>query len=45
MWEDGAIQLVSTGQSGSVPSFVDASASGNDAFFLTREQLVGHRHR
>ena len=29
------------GRAGRCSSFVDASASGNDAFFLTRERLVG----
>ena len=41
MWDEGALHLVSSGQSPSNSSFVDASPSGNDAFFLTRERLVG----
>ncbi len=39
-WEDGALHLISTGQSGSDSKFLDASPSGNDVFFGTREQLV-----
>ena len=45
MWSDGDLELVSTGQSAGVSAFVDASADGDDAFFLTRERLVGRRHR
>ena len=41
MWKDGAQELVSSGTSANESSFVDASRSGDDAFFLTREQLVG----
>ncbi len=41
MWDDGALDLVSTGLSGSNSGFGDASADGDDVFFLTREQLVG----
>ena len=41
MWDDGALDLVSTGLSSSNSGFGDASADGDDVFFLTREQLVG----
>ena len=41
MWKDGALELVSTGHSENDSQFMDASRSGDDAFFLTREQLVG----
>jgi sugar lactone lactonase YvrE len=37
----GCIYLISTGKSKYPSFFVDASASGNDVFFLTRDQLVG----
>jgi hypothetical protein len=37
----GCIYLISTGRSGSPSHFLDATANGNDVFFLTREQLVG----
>lgn len=41
VWEEGRLALVSTGKDPS-PSFLHgASASGGDAFFLTRERLVG----
>ena len=41
MWDDGALDLVSTGVSSSNSTFGDASADGDDVFFLTRQQLVG----
>ena len=41
MWKDGETELVSTGHSENDSLFMDASRSGDDAFFLTREQLVG----
>jgi hypothetical protein len=37
----GCLYLISTGTSEYPSFFVDASASGNDVFFLTRDQLVG----
>jgi hypothetical protein len=37
---DGCISLISTGRSGSDSFFVDATGSGDDAFFVTRSQLV-----
>jgi hypothetical protein len=40
-WEDGAVHLISSGQSENDSYFVDASASGDDAYFVTRERLVG----
>lgn len=40
-WEDGAVHLISSGQSESDSYFVDASASGDDAYFVTRQRLVG----
>ena len=41
MWTDGTVEIVSSGQSSSISAFVDASRSGDNAFFITREQLVG----
>jgi hypothetical protein len=38
---DGCIYLLSTGKSKYPSFFADASASGEDVFFFTREQLVG----
>jgi hypothetical protein len=39
-WEGGQVQLISNG-SGAYPSrLIDASESGNDVFFQTRDQLV-----
>jgi sugar lactone lactonase YvrE len=37
----GCLYLISTGKSNYPSFFVDASSSGNDVFFLTRDQLVG----
>jgi hypothetical protein len=37
----GCVYLVSSGQSSSPSLFEDTTASGNDVFFLTRDQLVG----
>jgi hypothetical protein len=37
----GCLSLLSSGKDSSPSYFLDASRSGNDAFFLTREQLVG----
>lgn len=39
-YEDGAAQLISGTEGGGEAVFLDASASGNDAFFATREQLA-----
>jgi hypothetical protein len=41
MWEDGEVELISTGRDEENSFFADASASGDDVFFLTRERLVG----
>jgi hypothetical protein len=38
---DGCLYLISTGQSDSPSYFGDASASGDDVFFFTRQSLVG----
>jgi len=38
---EGCIFLISTGTSPTFSQLIDASASGNDVFFLTRQQLVG----
>ena len=38
---DGCIYLLSTGKSKYPSLFADASASGNDVFFFTRDALVG----
>jgi hypothetical protein len=40
-WEDGAAHLISLGTSETESSFLDADPSGTDAFFLTRDRLVG----
>lgn len=39
-WSGGAVHLLSSGTSGSPSYFSAASANGDDAFFITREQLV-----
>lgn len=39
--QGGCVFLLSSGTNNGESSFVDASASGNDAFFITRTQLVG----
>ena len=39
--DTGALHLLSTGRSTSDSWFMDASADGRDAFFVTRERLVG----
>jgi hypothetical protein len=39
-YEHGVTQLISGMEGGGEAVFLDASASGNDAFFATREQLV-----
>jgi hypothetical protein len=36
----GCVQLISSGQSPSDSMFVDSSDSGNDVFFITRQQLL-----
>ena len=41
MWADGHLSLISTGQAEEGAQFIDASASGDDVFFTTRERLVG----
>lgn len=38
---DGCLYLISTGQSNTASSFGDASLSGSDVFFFTRQALVG----
>jgi hypothetical protein len=37
----GALALISSGRDSADAWFLDASASGGDVFFVTREQLVG----
>ncbi|HET7485878.1 MAG TPA: hypothetical protein VFJ64_10960 [Solirubrobacterales bacterium] len=39
-WEGGQPRLISSGQADTPSSFNDASPSGNDVFFGTRQQLV-----
>jgi hypothetical protein len=39
-YEDGAIQPISGPEAGGEAMFLDASASGDDVFFATRERLV-----
>lgn len=38
---NGCVSLISSGQSASESTFLDASESGNDAFFITAAKLVG----
>jgi hypothetical protein len=40
-YEDGAPHLISSGQDADNSDFIDSTPSGNDVFFLTREQLSG----
>lgn len=40
----GCVALISSGTSLQESAFLDASASGNDAFFLTAQQLVAQDH-
>ncbi len=37
--DEGCVQLISTGRSGEASTFLDASADGSDAFFLTSESI------
>jgi NHL repeat len=39
-YDHGAVHLISSGTSGASDSFVDASPTGNDVFFITSQQLV-----
>jgi hypothetical protein len=39
-WENGAVHLISSGQSDSPSLFVGSTPSGNDVFFVNRQQLV-----
>jgi hypothetical protein len=39
-WEGGKVKLISSGTSQAVSQFGDASASGEDVYFLTRQPLV-----
>ncbi len=39
-WRDGQVGLISSGNSATDSSFLDASSSGDDIFFTTREPLV-----
>ena len=41
MWDRGELSLVSSGRSSDPSFFLDASADGNTAFFLTWERLSG----
>jgi hypothetical protein len=41
MWEDGELQLISTGRDSEFSAFADASPSGDDVFFVTSERLSG----
>lgn len=40
LWEDGELQLLSSGSGGGDARFGDASASGDDAFLTTDEALI-----
>jgi hypothetical protein len=39
-WENGVVHLISTGQSDSPSLFVGSTPSGDDVFFVDRQQLV-----
>lgn len=39
-WEDGSVALLSGGQSDRASTFAEASPSGNDVFFVTRQRLL-----
>jgi hypothetical protein len=39
-YEDGRVQLISGAEAGENATFLDASASGDDVFFATRERLA-----
>jgi DNA-binding beta-propeller fold protein YncE len=41
MWEDGRLELISSGTGNRASRFVGATPSGDDVFFLTSERLVG----
>jgi hypothetical protein len=41
LWQEGALRLISSGQGAAASTFVEASPSGDDAFFTTSQQLVG----
>ena len=40
-WENGVVHLISSGRGETDSYFVDASANGDDAYFVTRRRLVG----
>lgn len=40
MWEDGRLSLISNGTGRNGSHFMNASANGDDVFFVTRERLV-----
>jgi hypothetical protein len=40
VWEDGAVQLISSGVSSAESNILDSSESGDDVFFATMEGLV-----
>ena len=42
--EDGCVGLISSGASGQESAFLDASATGDDAFFVTAQPLVAEDH-
>jgi len=41
MWADGGAHLISSGRSQDDAHFLDASATGDDVFFVARDRLVG----
>jgi hypothetical protein len=41
LWEDGALELISSGRSDEDSLFAEASPSGDNVFFTTTERLVG----
>ncbi len=41
MWSASGLNLISSGSSSEESEFIDASESGDDVFFTTRDQLVG----
>ncbi len=40
VWEDGDVQLISSGRDDGASQFFGASADGDSAFFITRERLL-----
>src|SRR5690606_39060020 len=41
IWQDGELDLISTGRSSDHSQFASATPDGKDVFFVTRERLSG----